>query len=299
MTDGPVHVIVAHPDRRRGAVWSWLMNEQGYHARLAGDREEFAAALRAHRRAPDLVLADARCATGEHAWVPELREDDRWRNVRVLAAAPADLTPCEVHALADVVDDFVVQPVRTTELLEHVRLQLRAGEQLRAALDLASTDALTKVLNRRALLERLTAEVDRARRFGSPLSLLLLDVDYFKQINDSAGHLAGDQVLRQLGALLQEAVRTVDVIARYGGEEFVIILPETLGDGGMIFAERLRDRIAAHAFDVGAGREHYLTVSIGVASARGDAIVSADDLFGLADEALYRAKSAGRNRVLA
>ena len=294
-----MHVIVAHPDRRRGAVWSWLMSEQGYHTRVAGDRAEFAAALREHRRAPDLVLADARCAAGDDAWVPELREDDRWRNVRVLATVPADLPRREVQALANVVDDFIVQPVRTLELLEHVRLQLRAGDQLRAALDLASTDALTKVLNRRALLERLTAEVDRARRFGSPLSLLLLDVDYFKQINDTAGHLAGDHVLRQLGELLQEAVRTVDVVARYGGEEFVVILPETHADGGMVFAERLRDRISAHPFDVGAGREQHLTVSIGLASVRGDAVLSADDLFGLADEALYRAKSAGRNKVLA
>jgi two-component system cell cycle response regulator len=297
--DPAVQVIVAHPDHRRGSVLSWLMHEQGYRARVACDRAEFAAALRAYHRAPDLVLADSRCACGDDAWVPELRQDDRWRNVRVLATAPAGMATADVHALADVVDDFVVEPLRTRELLEHVRLQIRAGDQLRAALALAATDALTLVLNRRALLERLTAEVDRARRFGSPLSLLLLDVDYFKQINDTAGHLAGDRVLRQLGTLLQEAVRTVDVVARYGGEEFVVILPETLGDGGLVFAERLRERIAAHVFDVGVGDPtlQRLTVSIGMATFRDDASLTAERLFAAADEALYRAKSAGRNRV--
>lgn len=297
MPDGAVHVIVAHSDRRRGDVLAWLMHEHGYSARVACDHVEFATALRADHRAPELVIADAHCTTGDCAWVPQLREDDRWRNVRVLATAPAGISTEDVRALADVVDDFVVAPIRTRELMEHVRLQLRAGERLRAALDLAATDALTLVLNRRALLERLTVEVDRARRFGSPLSLLLLDLDYFKQINDTAGHLAGDDVLRQVGTLLQDAVRTVDVVARYGGEEFVVILPETLAEGGLTFAERLRERIAAHAFDVGGGDSHHLTVSIGMASFRGDATPTAQRLFALADEALYRAKSAGRNRV--
>lgn len=273
------------------------MQEQGYRARLACDHGEFAAALRAEYRPPDLVLADSRCATGVDAWVPDLRADDRWRNVRVLATAPADMSADEVRALADLVDDFVVAPIRTRELLEHVRLQLRAGDQLRAALALAATDALTLVLNRRALLERLTVEVDRARRFGSALTLLLLDLDFFKQINDTAGHLAGDGVLRQVGSLLQDAVRTVDVVARYGGEEFVVILPETLAEGGLIFAERLRERIATHRFDVGDGGTHHLTVSIGMASFRDDATPNAERLFALADAALYRAKSAGRNRV--
>jgi two-component system cell cycle response regulator len=297
VTDSAVRVIVAHPERRRGMVLSWLMHEQGYRARMACDRSEFASALRAEHRAPDLVVADSRCATGPDAWVPELREDDRWRNVRVLAAAPGNISAAEVRLLGDVVDDFVVAPLRTNELLEHVRMQIRAGDQLRAALALAATDALTMVLNRRALLERLTAEVDRARRFGSPLSLLLLDVDYFKEINDTAGHLAGDRVLRQLGALLQDAVRTVDVVARYGGEEFVVILPETLAEGGMVFAERLRERVAAHLFDAGEEGAHHLTVSIGMATLRPDHAASAERLFALADQALYRAKSAGRNRV--
>ena len=184
-----------------------------------------------------------------------------------------------------------VAAIRRAQAIETTRADNRRLEAL------ATTDPLTRVLNRRALLDRLTAEVDRARRFNSSLTLLLLDVDHFKQINDTAGHLAGDSVLRQLGSLLEEAVRKVDVVARYGGEEFVVILPETASDGGIIFAERLRERIEAQSFDVGVERPVHLTVSIGVATFPSPRVATTEDFFARADEALYRAKSGGRNQV--
>ena len=192
---------------------------------------------------------------------------------------------------ADVVIRAAVAAVRRAQALETTRADNRRLEAL------ATTDALTRVLNRRALVDRLAVEVDRARRFSSALSVLLLDVDHFKPINDTAGHLAGDSVLRQLGALLEDAVRKVDVVARYGGEEFVVILPETGPDGGAIFAERLRERIAAQDFDVGESRSVHLTVSIGIATCPSPRVGSMEDLFARADEALYRAKSGGRNQV--
>ena len=104
-------------------------------------------------------------------------------------------------------------------------------------------------------------------------------------------------MLRDLGALLEEAVRKVDIVARYGGEEFVAILPETAPEGGVVFAERLRERIASRAFDVGGERPVSLTVSIGIASFPSPHVSSTEDLFARADEALYRAKSGGRNQV--
>jgi two-component system cell cycle response regulator len=192
---------------------------------------------------------------------------------------------------ADVVIRAAVATVRRAQALETTRADNRRLEAL------ATTDPLTRVLNRRALLERLNAEVDRARRFNGVLSLLVLDVDHFKPINDTNGHLAGDSVLRQLGGLLDDAVRKVDIVARYGGEEFVMLLPETTPDGAVMFAERLRERIAAKAFDVGIERPVYLTVSIGIASFPSPHVTTTDDLFARADEALYRAKSGGRNRV--
>jgi two-component system cell cycle response regulator len=184
-----------------------------------------------------------------------------------------------------------VAAIRRAQALETTRADNRRLEAL------ATTDPLTRVLNRRALLDRLNAEVDRARRYDSGLSLLLLDVDFFKHINDTAGHLAGDSVLRQLGTLLADAMRKVDVVARYGGEEFVAILPQTSHDGAVAFAERLRERIAAQQFIVGADHTVHLTVSIGIATFPSARVDSTEDLFARADEALYRAKSAGRNQV--
>jgi two-component system cell cycle response regulator len=218
---------------------------------------------------------------------------DRWRSgVMLLRTGRGErmLTREDVE-FADIVVRAAVAAIRRAQALETTRADNRRLEAL------ATTDPLTRILNRRALLDRLTAEVDRARRFDSSLCLLLLDVDHFKRINDTAGHLAGDRVLRQIGALLEDAARKVDVVARYGGEEFVAILPETSVDGATIFAERLRERIAAHDFDLGGDEPAHLTVSIGIASFPSLRVASTEDLFARADEALYRAKSGGRNQV--
>jgi two-component system cell cycle response regulator len=201
-----------------------------------------------------------------------------------------DLTNDDVE-FADVVIRAAVAAIRRAQALETTRADNRRLEEL------ATTDPLTKILNRRALVDRLNSEVDRARRFGSSFSLLLFDVDHFKQINDTAGHLAGDMVLRQLGGILEDAVRKVDIVARYGGEEFVLILPQTAPEGGVIFAERLRERIASTPFQVGGAAPVHLTVSIGIASFPSPRVASTEDLFARADEALYRAKSGGRNQV--
>jgi two-component system cell cycle response regulator len=192
---------------------------------------------------------------------------------------------------AEVVIRGAVAAIRRAQALETTRADNRRLEAL------ATTDPLTRVLNRRALLDRLAVEIDRARRYDSGLSMLLLDVDFFKKINDTAGHLAGDSVLRQLGEMLEGEMRKVDLVARYGGEEFVVILPQTSVEGGVAFAERLRERVAAQDFVVGADSVVHLTVSIGIATFPTAHVQSLEDLFARADEALYRAKSGGRNQV--
>jgi two-component system cell cycle response regulator len=161
---------------------------------------------------------------------------------------------------------------------------------------LASTDALTGCLNRRALTEVLERELDRARRYNLVLTLLMVDLDHFKKINDTMGHLVGDTVLRQLGETLRREVRAVDAVARYGGEEFVIVLPETAVHGAMIFAERMRQRIQQVPFGDGPDPLR-VTVSIGVASFPDHRITSPESFLALADAALYRAKADGRNLV--
>ncbi len=162
---------------------------------------------------------------------------------------------------------------------------------------LAHTDPLTQVLNRRALTVRLASELERARRYDSVLTLLMVDLDHFKKVNDTYGHLVGDEVLREVATLLQNEVRSVDVVARYGGEEFVAVLPETSLAGAMIFAERIREHVAATPFASSLVEPLRLTASIGVSSYPSATISTVDDLFARADEALYRAKADGRNRV--
>ncbi|GMV12466.1 MAG: diguanylate cyclase [Polyangiaceae bacterium] len=160
---------------------------------------------------------------------------------------------------------------------------------------LTITDGLTQVNNRRHLDEALEREFLRARRHSRPLSLLVLDIDFFKRINDQYGHLAGDHVLRELASLVQGRVRRDETVARYGGEEFVVLLPETAVDGAVSLAENLRARIEAHSF-VFQGVTIPVTVSIGCAEvSAGDG--TGPDLFRRADEKLYQAKQGGRNRV--
>jgi two-component system, cell cycle response regulator len=161
---------------------------------------------------------------------------------------------------------------------------------------LAHTDPLTQVLNRRALTVRLTAEMERAKRYGTVITLLMLDLDHFKGVNDTAGHLVGDDVLREVATLIRESLRSIDLVARYGGEEFVVVLPGTRLTGAVKFAERTRELVERTVFTSAQGGVR-LTASIGLASYPAPDIAGVDDFFARADEALYRAKVAGRNKV--
>jgi len=164
------------------------------------------------------------------------------------------------------------------------------------------TDVLTGWYNRRYLQVRLKEELARARRHGTPLTCLMLDIDFFKKVNDRFGHGAGDDVLREIAQQIEAQIRATDVAARYGGEEFVILLPDTEADAGRQLAERIRTAIADARFTVDDEVPIAVTVSIGVASCRlnredEDLKTAGESLVARADVALYRAKSGGRNRV--
>lgn len=170
-------------------------------------------------------------------------------------------------------------------------------EKSQAALQyLSIRDDLTGLYNRRHFHLLLKDEVERWRRYGRPFSLLMLDIDHFKAINDTYGHQAGDEALRTAAALVNRAVRPVDRVCRYGGEEFAIILSETSSSGGLAMAERILEVMGTQTIFVDQGQAVNLTVSIGAASFPEDAR-SEDDLIISADRALYAAKHAGRNRV--
>jgi diguanylate cyclase (GGDEF)-like protein len=185
---------------------------------------------------------------------------------------------------------------RELEAKIHERTHELAEANTRLA-QLAVTDGLTGLYNHRHFHERLTLEVERSQRSGLPLSLLMLDVDHFKQFNDTFGHPAGDEVLRQLARVLADTRRANDVVARYGGEEFAVILVDTPKFTAAKVAERVRERINTHDFSEAAPRAGKLSASIGVATFPDDG-ADAETLVRSADTALYAAKRAGRNRVV-
>jgi diguanylate cyclase (GGDEF)-like protein len=164
--------------------------------------------------------------------------------------------------------------------------------------DLIGTDPLTNCLNRRALEEALSKEWRQAKRRGASIALLAIDLDKFKEINDGHGHRAGDFVLRELGKIMLETARDTDHVARVGGDEFVILLPDTGWQGATTFAERLRRRVDDHAFRDGT-LDLSITISVGVALARANDPVEPEHLMQEADRSLYRAKTEGRNRIVA
>jgi len=163
--------------------------------------------------------------------------------------------------------------------------------------DAALRDPLTKIFNRRHFLERLSIEIAYAKRHSSPVSLVILDIDHFKNVNDQHGHPAGDHVLVKLAEDIGGQLRAEDIFARYGGEEFVILLRGVEPEKAAMLAERLRHRIASLALEHG-GKKLAVTISLGVAALPGPKVDDGDTLVRAADQALYKAKNAGRNRVV-
>lgn len=214
--------------------------------------------------------------------VTALRSHDTIQGlVGIGTRAARQFTPAEMERL-------VASSHLAAVALENARLHARIQS-------LAVTDGLTGLCNHRHFYDELHREMARARRQRSPLSLLMLDIDHFKEFNDTFGHIQGDQVLRTVAGILRETARDMDVVARYGGEEFAVILPDTSPAQARHVAERIRQQIAHTPFRGGAS----ITVSVGVAGldASQEPPESPPDLVRRADQALYRAKQTGRNRV--
>jgi two-component system, cell cycle response regulator len=199
---------------------------------------------------------------------------------------------------AGALDYLVKGEINVAALERSLRYALKLAESLEALRQLATRDELTGLLNRREFDRLVKEEDERARRFGRPLSLALLDVDHFKRVNDTWGHAAGDAALRHLGRILLSQARSVDRVARYGGEEFAILFPETSPAEAAVAMARILQAIAASEIEWGEKSRLRLTASAGVAGFRsGDP--GGHDVLGLADEQLYQAKAKGRNRVCA
>jgi two-component system cell cycle response regulator len=236
----------------------------------------------------------------------QLRSLDRTRNISVLLMGEAEDRGRILRGLDIGAHDFLIRPIDRNELLARVRTQVRRKrftEKLRdsvqSSMEMAVMDQLTGLYNRRFMDSRLAVMFDESALRARALAVLVLDVDHFKMVNDSWGHDAGDEVLREFADRVRACTRGIDLVARMGGEEVVVVLPDTTLDAASAVAERIRERVEAEPFAIhNNSREIAVTVSIGVASRRaGDA--SPAEIMKRADDALYRAKAGGRNRVIA
>jgi two-component system cell cycle response regulator len=235
----------------------------------------------------------------------QVRSLERTRNVPILAVAEADNNARLVRGLEIGVNDYLIRPIDKNEMLARVRTQIkkkRYTERLRdnaqLTVEMAITDALTGLHNRRYMETHLATLVEQAAARGKPIAVLVLDIDYFKAVNDAHGHDAGDDVLREFALRIRKAIRNIDLACRYGGEEFVIVMPETDMAVATMVAERLRRRIASEPFTIQNGARNLdVTISIGIAALDGPAD-NAAAILKRADTALYRAKRDGRNRVV-
>jgi two-component system cell cycle response regulator len=235
----------------------------------------------------------------------QIRSLERTRNLPILALAESDSTAKLVRGLEIGVNDYLVRPIDKNEMLARVRTQIkkkryteRLRDNMQMSIELAITDGLTGLFNRRYMETHLGTLVDQSAARGKPITVLVLDIDYFKAINDSYGHDAGDDVLREFSLRIRKATRNIDLACRYGGEEFVIVMPETDMAVATAVAERLRRRIATEPFAIQKGARHLeVTISIGIAALSGVGDDAAT-ILKRADQALYRAKRDGRNRVV-
>ena len=295
-------ILIAEDDPISRRMLQAFLLKWGYDVQAAADGMEAWQALE-EPNAPQLAVLD---------WMmPGLEGPQVCQRVRELADRPYtyillltargqkdDL----LLGLQSGADDYLTKPFDSQEL----RARLRVGERI---LDLqrsliaareelrfrATHDLLTGIPNRAMVMDAVQREGSRQNRDGGPFSAMIVDLDHFKSVNDTYGHLCGDQVLREAARRIAGCVRTYDTVGRYGGEEFLVVAPTTDGAGALALAERVRQAIEEPAIKTDCG-EVKITASCGVATSRGDDPLSASELLKLADEALYRAKARGRNR---
>ena len=227
----------------------------------------------------------------------------RIRNLPVIVMTTAEDMSEKHLAFLNGANDFLNKPVDSLELQARVNVHHRLSRTIyelevsqEALAELATTDSLTKLKNRRLFYTQAEQNLIACRRYGKDMSLLLLDIDHFKKVNDTFGHHAGDEVLVAVAQLLGQMVRGVDTAARFGGEEFAVLLPETNRLGAAVLGERIRAAIEREQIVV-EGRNVPITVSIGITTLAAEDVESIDQLLNIADRRLYLAKNSGRNRI--
>ncbi len=257
------------------------------------------------KESPDIVLLDI-MMTGMDGFevCHRLKDIEHTRDIQIVVITCLQDLESRIRGLELGVDDFLVKPINKYELRTRLKALLQKKKYLdrlhvnyETAIHFAITDRRTGLYNHGYFEHMLETEIKRSCRHKHPVSLIMMDIDDFKQYNDTLGHLAGDEILKELGKLIKKNIREVDLGARYGGEEFAIILPYTDLEGAKKGAQRIKKIMAAHSFrrEISIPSKK-LTISMGIASYPSDS-ASAKELVRKADEALYTAKKQGKNRL--
>ena len=261
---------------------------------------------------PDLILLDVMMPTIDGTEVARrIKENKALPFIPIIMQTALDAPEHKVAGLGAGADDYITKPIEFSELGARVKSMLRIKrlqEELeqrtneladanRQLLRVSQTDALTGLANRRHIEERLNEMYEHSSRLSEPMSCVMCDIDKFKSVNDTYGHQAGDAVLRQFAKILQGEAREIDRIGRYGGEEFLLLLPGTVLDAAVTFADRVRKAVEEHTFTFDGGTLKR-TASFGVSGWPHPAITHCESLVKMADDALYVAKETGRNKVV-
>lgn len=289
---GKPHVLVVDDEPDKRTLLQVALQMAGYEVQLAQDGAQALAAIEANP--PDLIVTDVMMPVMDgYELARRVRANAQTRFIPMIiqTAARDDAADLRLGAEAGVLG-YITDPTDLDLLLARAGTLLDFKRYLDSCEDAAFTDHVTGLANRRRFERQLEREVERARRFDRSFCLLMLDIDHFKLVNDTYGHEAGDEVLRQLAKVLQEETRGIDLAARVGGEEFAVLLTETAMSGGLEVGERLRAAVARAELRE-AGR---ITASFGIAEFPSSAN-TAQELFQAADAAMYEAKGEGRNRV--
>jgi two-component system, cell cycle response regulator len=281
-----------------------VLRRAGYETLEYTTGEEARAALQHDRW--DLVILDRRLPDMDGVnLAEELKANPEFRTRYIIMLTGEDEQEDKVEGLELGADDYITKPFQYPELLARIRAGKRIVDLQKELLEtnkrlelLSITDGLTKLHNHRYFQDELSRAFEESQRYQRPLSLAMIDIDFFKKINDTYGHAVGDDVLKRSAALYRSSVRSTDLVARYGGEEFAVMMPETSLQDGIAFAEKIRHLVESTSLETQAG-PITATVSIGVASVPHSRIHSAKELIVAADKALYRAKRGGRNQVQA
>jgi len=301
-------VVDDHPDNIE--IIEARLSARGYRIESASNGAE--ALAKVSEDPPHLILLDVMMPLMDGFEVSRrIKRDPSLPFIPIILVTARSETEDKVEGLDSGADDYLTKPINFPELEARVRSMLRI-KKLQDELDwknrqlsdanrrlrlLSITDGLTGLFNHRHVHELLRDEHERCKRNGDAMAVAMLDLDRFKQLNDTHGHPTGDVVLSETARLLQESAREVDMIGRYGGEEFIAILPGADEEAALLFAERFRRTVEAHVFRDD-GKEIGMTVSGGVASSRDQDLARPDELIRLADRALYEAKNGGRNCVV-